>query len=108
MRMTRHEKKKSDFRVGDKIMEAIHAIVAWPIWHEQGARTFNDDKARWIAARRGVWPAVRIGGRYYDKRRASNESSCMLIDVIQVLLLRKQRWLAEEARQLGSGFDLRH
>ena len=108
MRMTRHEKKQSDFWVGDKIMEAIHAIVAWPIRHEQGARTFNDDKTRWIAARRGVWPAVRFGGRYYDKRRATNESSRVLINVIQVLLLRKQRWLAEKARQFGSGFDLRH
>jgi hypothetical protein len=27
MRMTRHKKKQSDFWVGDKIMEAIHAIV---------------------------------------------------------------------------------
>src|SRR6516164_7033945 len=108
MRMAWHQEQKADLRIGDYIVEAVDPVVAGSIRHQKRASPLDSNETRWIAARGRVRPACGVCRRQDKEGRTLDEGASMRIDVIEVLLLRKDRRFAIKACQLGRCLDLGH
>src|SRR5215475_7090985 len=104
MRVARYQKEQSRLGVRGEVMEAVDTVVPGSIRDKKSMRILNNHEAWSISARRGIGPAVRIGGRKDEEWRAPNEGASVCVNMIEALLHGQDGRSAVEARQFADGF----